>query len=344
MHIVDAWTIDTFLRGPDSLRFTRSDRRTNGVNLSRLDRFYVSTYLRQWGGQIGILAGTSFSDHSLVSLEVLGRKLNGQAVTRMLDSVIQDSSLKEQVNQLWNSFGGGQRTVPERFMQILSHTRDLFCFHSREKYRKYVKKEKALRYSLASLQRLQEQNPACSWTKSRLQQGRREIQEMDQSRVDFINKERASEWINVGDRVTKQFFNIVQPRFRRLPIQALREEDGRILTDEVGMRRIATKYYRKLLTTELLTDEVLAARQEIWGHVKKIVSDSMNSELTAQITEIEVHDVVQYMSKSCFPGEDGFTITFFQTYWDILATPLCMTCNSIFQSGESKCRRIWQQD
>ena len=101
--------------------------------------------------------------------------------------------------------------------------------------------------------------------------------------------------------MTKQFFNIVQPRFRRLPIQALREEDGRILTDEVGMRRIATKYYRKILTTELLTDEVLAARQKIREHVKKIVSDSMNSELTAQITEIEVHDVVQYMSKSCCP-------------------------------------------
>ena len=68
LRISDVWQHEAFLHAPGSLDFSRSDRRQGGTNLSRLDRFYVSDWLGEHGDSVGILAGTSFSDHAPVVL------------------------------------------------------------------------------------------------------------------------------------------------------------------------------------------------------------------------------------------------------------------------------------
>ena len=40
LPLVDLWSVNSFNRLPESLSFSRYDRRLAGVNLSRLDRFY----------------------------------------------------------------------------------------------------------------------------------------------------------------------------------------------------------------------------------------------------------------------------------------------------------------
>ena len=63
LRLVDLSSIQSFNRVPESLSFSRSDRRLVGVNLSRLDRFYGDAFVWARGGQLGIIPG-SFSDHS----------------------------------------------------------------------------------------------------------------------------------------------------------------------------------------------------------------------------------------------------------------------------------------
>ena len=48
-----------------------------GVNISRLDRLYVSDMFSQKGGTIKIMPGTSFSDHTPVILSLVGKKPMG---------------------------------------------------------------------------------------------------------------------------------------------------------------------------------------------------------------------------------------------------------------------------
>ena len=80
-----------------SLSFSRSDRRENGANLSRIDRFYVSNYVRLIGGQIGIMAGTTFSDHAPVTLILSSGRNTFVNTARMIDSVVRDKSSREEV-------------------------------------------------------------------------------------------------------------------------------------------------------------------------------------------------------------------------------------------------------
>ena len=49
--------------------FSRSDRRLNGANRSRVDRIYVDLFV-VIGGSVGIYPGTNFSDHAPAVLQV----------------------------------------------------------------------------------------------------------------------------------------------------------------------------------------------------------------------------------------------------------------------------------
>ena len=59
LQILDAWHAPSMVHTNTSLLFSRSDRRVNGTNLARLDRFYVSGKFISVTGTIHIMPGTS---------------------------------------------------------------------------------------------------------------------------------------------------------------------------------------------------------------------------------------------------------------------------------------------
>ena len=59
----------------------------------------------------------------------------------------------------------------------------------------------------------------------------------------------------------------------------------------------------------------------------------MNKELVGMISDMELQNVIQSMSKSCCPGEDGFSVVFFQIYWDVVGVRLQAVCNEILVTG-----------
>ena len=125
MHIEDAWHHPSFSRRPDSLGFSRSDRRVGGMNMSRIDRVYVSGAVGDWGGTIGILAGTCFSDHFPVLLMVTEGERRGSSVIRVPASVQTDGTLADQIGQLWAQCqwwqdGDRARTCAEGLLHISS--------------------------------------------------------------------------------------------------------------------------------------------------------------------------------------------------------------------------------
>ena len=104
-------------------------------------------------------------------------------------------------------------------------------------------------------------------------------------------------------------------------------------TDTNGIKRIASNYYKKLLTAETITEDAKCARSEVWNSMQRKVTSEMNSELTLPISDMELRNVVQNMTASCCPGEDGLSIVFFQTYWDIIGDAVREVCNHIIDSG-----------
>ena len=68
-RLLDVWHLPTFGKLHNSLMFSRSDRRLNGANRSRVDRIYVDLFV-VIGGSVGIYPGTNFSDHAPAVLQV----------------------------------------------------------------------------------------------------------------------------------------------------------------------------------------------------------------------------------------------------------------------------------
>ena len=59
----------------------------------------------------------------------------------------------------------------------------------------------------------------------------------------------------------------------------------------------------------------------------------MNAELVLPFTITELRMVVESMSKTSCPGEDGFSVVFFQVHWDVIGGRLQGVCDEILESG-----------
>ena len=78
--------------------------------------------------------------------------------------------------------------------------------------------------------------------------------------------------------------------------------------------------------TRLLTDSDL----EI---IPQIVTDVQNRTLTKPPTLGEVSEAVFSQPKDKTPGPDGFSIEFYQNYWNIIKKPLFEAIKAFFHSG-----------
>lgn len=156
--------------------FSRSDRRIGRANLSRIDRFYVDPVIERFGGSIGILAGTSFSDHALFILYIEESHIRGDARrVRIPDDLLEEESMVTRVEEIWRELqwapGQAARTVALRLQRVSSF------LHESTQYRLDMIREtkRHLRAGLASLQHLQEHHPECSDIASQLAVARAEL-------------------------------------------------------------------------------------------------------------------------------------------------------------------------
>ena len=198
--------------------FTRSDRRNGGVNLSRLNRFYMSSGLQISGGLDGIMLGTSFSDHAPIFFNILDVKEKGDVHLRISKALIRDGTLRPSIENIWKQMEGD---VVDKFANLLQESKVFFLSESKLRFQQYKQKEELMRDSRKALQRLQERDPTCQWVEGLLSKARVELLIVEQEHADVLYLNSASHWIRNGDKVTKEFFKCTKKKCGRIRIQAL---------------------------------------------------------------------------------------------------------------------------
>lgn len=68
LRIVETLQHPKFSREVNTLAFLHFDKCVGGMNLSQIDKMYVSALLGDKGGLVGIFASTNMSDHASVVL------------------------------------------------------------------------------------------------------------------------------------------------------------------------------------------------------------------------------------------------------------------------------------
>ena len=257
--------------------------------MSRIDRFYVSGPVGDWGGHIGIHAGTCFSDHSPVMVVVSEGERGGSASIRVPASVQTDGMLADQVGQLWAQC---QWRIGERAQSCadgLLRISDLLRDEATSRLCLIRESERALRRGVSSIQRQLERRPDSEWLGTQLAQARQELRDIEDRRYEFLFHRRATQWSQVGDRVTGEFFRITGPRFAREGVRGLRRPDGSVEVEPEGLREFATGFYRSLLSVEEESGTLEASRQRVlMSSVRRTVTEEMCDNLLAPFSEEEL--------------------------------------------------------
>ena len=159
------------------------------------------------------------------------------------------------------------------------------------------------------------------------------MREIEESRHEFYYHQQASQWTQLGDRVTREFFAINGPRHSCVGIRQLKRQDGTIATEPDELCSIATDFYSDLLSADPPTAARKVCRETTWTHVQRRVTDRMRDALALPLSDEELMEALRVLPRHSCPGEDGLTPTFFMRYWDILGQDLRKGFQHILDTG-----------
>ena len=136
-------------------------------------------------------------------------------------------------------------------------------------------------------------------------------------------------WLREGDRNTEFFQAKAKVRGRSNRIKLLTTEDGRVLTEQEDLERMACDFYQRLFTAQ---DEL---RPElVCSHVPRKVTPYMNDILDKPFTEQEVETALFQMASGKAPGVDGFNAGFFQTHWELVKLGVVKAVLTFLNGGD----------
>jgi hypothetical protein len=292
------------------LPYTWDNRQQDGHNIKvQLDRAFANEAFSDMYRETKVWhVQTTESDHCCLIIECnRGRRNRGRkrrnfryenmwrrdpSYTRLVQDAWGDASDVLNLGQLQSTLGRVQSSlqvweheVSGSVRQNLAHTRkELEAERRCTIYSGPSRRERQLMSNIAELL------------------AREETMEKQRSRIN---------WMKEGDRNTKFFQARSKERAKCNQINALRNADGVLITDQKDIEDLANDFYMELFTAqpELDIEGVLA-------HVPVWVTDQMNETLDAPFTAQEVNRALSMMGASKAPGPDGFTAGFFQHHWE----------------------------
>ena len=84
------------------------------------------------------------------------------------------------------------------------------------------------------------------------------------------------------------FFHVNKIGHTKNVMRQLEREDGSLTSDDVEMRRIASDFYKPLLTRQSFTHEQMALRSTLWCVMKKKVNLSMAKPFNVYEVYVEI--------------------------------------------------------
>ena len=150
----------------------------------------------------------------------------------------------------------------------------------------------------------------------------------DQQIMKMWHQRSRLQWIKSGDINTQFFHGTTTQRKRRNFIKGLRDSEGRWRSKECIYTKILMDFYADLFITSNPHN-----LDSIMDGVQKVVTEEMNSKLTAMYTMEEVELAIKEMAPLKAPGPDGMPPLFYQTYWIDMGMDISQAVLSCLNSG-----------
>eukprot|EP00253_Pinus_taeda_P030389 PITA_30389 len=123
-------------------------------------------------------------------------------------------------------------------------------------------------------------------------------------------------WLKDGERNTKFFHRTTVQRRMHNSIPFIQSQEGARIEDHEKIEAEFLNHFAQV-HTEPEGDKRLAI-ERITKNVPKIITEEHNELLLHPILMQEVDDAMSQLKEGKAPGPDGFTTTFFHTFWDLI--------------------------
>jgi exonuclease III len=293
---------------------------------SRIDRIYIHEKLFTFAYNFGILSSLTLSDHDIVFVELLKKKLPfiGKGMSRINVATIERESFrkrakttmmtyqKEMERKNKNNITGIQKDwmeLKERLKEIAisdSKTRSQNLKREKEQAEHYLerKMDQLATATLENRERL-----ALEMNTMRQNMAKTSMKEV--TRLQEIAKMR---YKKLGERCTKYFFGLNKKKFEQQLILGLLDKDQKMTTVTREMTEIATEYHEKLQAAPEMTSERKEAIQEMVDITDKELTDNQKEMLEATTTQGEIEDAISLSSNGTTPGIDGIPYEFYKSW------------------------------
>lgn len=132
----------------------------------------------------------------------------------------------------------------------------------------------------------------------------------------------------MGDKNSKFFHATTIQRRGRNRIQRLKDVDGSWIEGKEAIFDAIMEHYR-----EVYRVDPPQGPQRWTQHIPHLVSEDMNCQLLAEVTDLEIWEAANSMGALRAPGPDGLNGLFYQKHWDIVGVDVCRVVRLFFEEG-----------
>lgn len=144
----------------------------------------------------------------------------------------------------------------------------------------------------------------------------------------FWQKRSRIQWLKKGDRNTGFFHAATRTRRTINSISVIEDVQGGAVYEEEQIARVISDYF-----TQIFTSNGNESFSQIQGLLAKKVTPEMNERLISIPSDSEIREAVISINGSKAPGPDGFSATFYQSYWHIVGADVISDVRDFFTSS-----------
>eukprot|EP00253_Pinus_taeda_P017813 PITA_17813 len=137
-------------------------------------------------------------------------------------------------------------------------------------------------------------------------------------------------WLREGDKNTSYFHKQATVRKARNTVSSIKDNEGNSYTSHDIIKKAATNHFKNLLTEEKSEEDYSALLQ----HMPKDVTQETNNRLTREVEEEEVQKAIWSLHPDKAPGHDGFPISFYREYWQMIKKDLLKMIRWVLRKGK----------
>jgi hypothetical protein len=127
--------------------------------------------------------------------------------------------------------------------------------------------------------------------------------------------------------ITLVFSHLVANGRRRKKLIHSIEHDGGVVTDRKQIRGVLVGYYKNLFRKQPFG--TLRSGEEVWANSGRLSAED-NIILSKPFSEEEVRNVVFNMKENTASGLDGFSVTFYKNFWEVIKGDLLAMVNDFY--------------